>query len=361
MRVSYLKLMFVVAMLAGSLLAVGQTRRSGSKKPAATTTTKAAAQAKAIGAWVNFSGGEDVNKIAADAKNLYISMNYTKRLVVIDKTTGELSAINADNDISSVAVARGTCYYYVVEEGIYSYNSATGKTEGPLFGLEPSSDGLMMIGLEASSDGRYLFCNGQLVDLTAGRVVSTPGLGCISAIAVNNLGGVYTSNTNALYTPLDGETMEVSSIGTSVACFFPDNEAGVTYYCLDQGFGVTPLAPEEKGVKRLYPSFQTEHNIAKFITRDDAGNFIVSTNFDGIGFGGKNIDDPFRMERRIASGVKNEYGSELFYSGGNDYIAPDGQGNIIFGSKGYACILIYNPKGIQGYANLKGKAVRFKK
>lgn len=359
MRLSNLKIMFVVAMLAGSLIAAGQARRAGSKK--STATTKTAAATKAIGAWVNFSGGEDVNKIAADAKNLYVSMNYTKRLVVIDKTTGELSAINADHDISSVAVANGVCYYYVVDEGIFSYNSATGKTEGPLFGLQPSSDDMMMIGLEASSDGRYLFCNGQLVDLTAGRVVSTPGLGCTSAIAVNNLGGVYTSNANALYTPLDGETMEVSSIGTSVACFFPDNEAGVTYYCLDQGFGFTPLAPEVKGVKRLYPSFQTEHNTASFITRDDDGNFIVSTNFEGIGFGGKNIDEPFRMERRIASGVKNDYGSELFYNGGHDYIAPDGQGNIIFGSKGYACILIYNPKGIKGYANLKGKAVKFPK
>lgn len=352
---------FILALLilttAGTVF--GQTKRatrkpSGKAAIAKTSATKASTS-KAIGAWINFNGGEDVKKIAVDSKNVYVAMRYTKRMVAIDKTTGKLKSIEADHEVSSVAVAGDKCYYYVDREGIFRYEAATGASEGPLFGFVPE-DWYAPEDLYASQDGHYLICGNVLVDIVEGRIVSNPGGGS----AVNNSGGVYISSPEAYYVPLGGEKYQVSRLGTAVRQFYPDTVAGNVYYCMSDGLGVTPMVPERQtGVKKVQTNFETEHNVALFLTRDDDENFVVATNMEGIGFGGKSIEDPFRMDNKIASGVKNQWGTELFYSGGDDYIAPDGQGNLIFGSSGYAFVFIYNPKGINGYAELKGKAVRF--
>ncbi|MDE6796176.1 MAG: hypothetical protein K2J63_12850 [Muribaculaceae bacterium] len=352
--------LYLVLMLAvGSIFGQNRTKRSVSKQSVKTAASKAtgtkAADTKAIGAWVNFNGGEDVKKLAVDSKNVYVAMRYTKRMVAIDKTTGALKAIEANHEISSVAVAADKCYYYVDREGIFRYDAATGTSEGPLFGFTPE-DWYGPLDLYASQDGHYLICGDYLIDVVEGHIISKPGGGA----AVNDLGGVYRKSPEAYYTPLDGETYQVSRLGTAVRQFYIDTMTGNVYYCMADGLGVTPIVPNPQiGVKKVQTNFETEHNVALFITRDDEGNFVVTTNFEGVGFGGKSIEDPFRMEKKIASGVKNQWGTELFYTGGDDFITPDGQGNLIFGSDGYACVFIYNPKGINGYADLKGKAVRF--
>ncbi|MDE5585868.1 MAG: hypothetical protein K2I92_05940 [Muribaculaceae bacterium] len=351
------KIILTLVMMAMAGAAFGQAK-SATRKSAGKSTVKKAASAKpvsskAIGAWVNFNGGEDVRKIAVDSKNVYVAMNYTKRMVAIDKASGKLQSIEAGHEISSVAVAADKCYYYVDREGIFRYDPATGASEGPLFGVEPD-DWYSPKNLYASPDGRFLICGDELVDIAQGHVVSKPDGGS----AVNNLGGVFRSSPEAWYTPLGARAYQVSPLGTAVRQFYLDTVTGNVYYCMADGLGVTPMVPQS-GVRKVQTNFETEHNVAMFITRDDEENFVVTTNFEGVGFGGKSIEDPFRMEKQIASGVKNQWGTELFYSGGDDYIAPDGQGNLIFGSSGYACIFIYNPKGINGYADLKGKAVRF--
>ncbi len=332
-------------MMATAGIVFGQAKGASRKAPAT----------KAIGAWVNFNGGEDVRKIAVDSKNVYVAMNYTKRMVAIDKTTGELKEITAEHEISSVAVAADKCYYYVDREGIFSYDAVTGTSEGPLFGYKPE-DWYSPKNLYASPDGRFLLCDDYLVYIEKGAIVSKPGSGS----AVNNVGGVYKHNPEAWYTPLGRETYQVSPLGTAVRQFYLDAVTGSVYYCTAEGLGVTPMVPRPgAGINKISTNFETEYNVAMFITRDDEENFVVSTNSEGIGFGGKSIEDPFRMEKKIASGVKDKWGTELYYSGGDDIIAPDGQGNLIFGSTGYACVFIYNPKGINGYSGLKGKAVRF--
>lgn len=347
-------LSFALMLAVGSVFGQTKAKRASGKQPVKTATSKAAAT-KAIGAWINFNGGEDVKQIAVDSKNVYVAMRYTKRMVAIDKATGKLTAIEADHEVSSVAVAADKCYYYVDQEGIFRYDAATGASEGPLFGFTPE-DWYAPLDLHASHDGHYIICGEVLIDVAEGCVVSVPGRG----EAVNNLGGVYQSSPEAYYVPLGEGAYQVSRLGTSVCQFYLDTVTDNVYYCMDQGMGVTPMVPQPGvGVKEVSPGFQTEYNHALFITREDEGDFVVTTNFGGIGFGGKSIEDPFRMEEKIASGVKNQWGTELFFSGGDNVIAPDGQGNLVFGSTGYACVFIYNPKGINGYSDLKGKAVRF--
>ncbi|MDE6553208.1 MAG: hypothetical protein K2K98_09675 [Muribaculaceae bacterium] len=339
---------------AGSVYGQTKAKRATGRQPAKTAASKPAAT-KAIGAVINFNGGEDVKQIAVDSKNVYVAMRYTKRMVAIDKTTGKLKSIEAGHEVSSVAVAADKCYYYVDREGIFRYDAATGASEGPLFGFTPE-DWYAPLDMYASQNGRYLVCGEALIDIEEGHIVSVPGRG----VAVNNLGGVYMTSPEAYYAPLDGNSYQVSRVGTSVRSLYIDSDSDNVYYCMDQGMGVTPTVPQPGvGVQKVSPSFQTDSNYALFMTRDDEGNFVVTTNFGGIGFGGKSIEDPFRMEEKVNTGVKNQWGTELFFSGGDNVIAPDGQGNLIFGDSAYACVFIYNPKGINGYSELKGKAVRF--
>ena len=329
------------------------TRKAGGKAPAKKTATAKAAAPKAVGAWVNFNGGELVEKIAVDSKNTYVCMKYTKRLVAIDKATGKLQEIKADHEISGLAVAADKCYYYVVDEGIFRYDSASGTTEGPLFGVK--SDWSRPESLEASQDGRYLLCGNNLIDLTEGRVVTNNR----SGEAVNNLGGVYSSSPEAWYAPLGRQAYQVSRLGSAIRQFYPDTVTDNVYYCTSEGLGVTPMVPQpEAGLKKIQTNFETDFNVAMFITRDDEGNFVVTTNSEGIGFGGKSIEDPFRMEKQIDTGI-SVYGMKRYFSCGDCYITADGNGNLIFGPDSSSYIFIYNPKGINGYTELKGKIVQF--
>lgn len=351
-----IKIILIMSLLLAFGSVSGQTKakKTTGKKPVKTAASKATGT-KAIGAWINFNGGEDVKQIAVDSKNVYVAMRYTKRMVAIDKATGKLKSVEAEHEISSVAVAADKCYYYVDREGIFRYDAASGTSEGPLFGFTPE-DWYAPLDLYASRDGHYLICGEYLIDVVEGRIVSKPGGGT----AVNDLGGVYRRSPEAYYTPLDGNAYQVTRVGTAVRQFYIDPVTGNVYYCMSDGLGVTPMVPDpESGVNKVKTNFETEHNVALFITRDDDGNFVVTTNMEGIGFGGKSIEDPFRMEQKVASGVKNQWGTELFFSGGDNIIVPDGQGNLVFGDGSYACVFIYNPKGINGYTDLKGKAIRF--
>lgn len=360
------KIILAVMLLAIPSICFSQTKKKPRKPTAKTATTKAtnisktprsgANAQKAIGAFVFLNGGEDVRRIAVDSKNVYITMIYTNRMVVIDKATGKLQEVKANHDISSVAVAGDKCYYFVVDEGIFRYDPATGSSEGPLFGVTTDWGNTEM--LASSQDGRFLLCGENLIDLVEGRVVSVQK----SGEAVNNVGGTYSAIPEAYYTPLDGATYQITPLGTAVRQFYPDVTTGNVYYCMAGGLGVSPMVPQPvNGVKRLNLSFETDMNNIMFITRDDEGNFVVSTNFTGFGFGGKSIEDPFRMESKIVTGIKDRWGSTLDYSSGSSYIIPDGSGNLIFGSLASPTVFIYNPKGIVGYEELKGKAVYFEK
>lgn len=344
---------FVIVMMMALVVvsAFGQTR-TGAKaaqkgKPVAS---------KAIAAVINFNGGEDIAKLAVDSKNVYVAMKYTKRMAIIDKTSGKITEVKADHEISDVAVAADKCYYYVDQEGIFRYDAASGATEGPLFGYQPE-DWYAPEKLNASPDGRFLLCGEYLIDVPAGRIVSKPGSGS----AVNNMGGVYIMSPEAYYVPFGEGSYKVTPVGTAVGQFYLDEVTGNVIYCMSDGLAVSPMVPQPGvGVKKVATSFENEYNQASFITRDDEGNFVVTTNLEGIGFGGKSLEDPFRMENKISTGVKDQWGySEIEYSGGGQYIVPDGNGNIVFGSEAYACVLIYNPKGVNGYTELKGKATRF--
>lgn len=331
------------------------TRKSTGKAASAKTATAKKATPKALGTWITFNGGEFIRKIAVDSKNVYVAMMDTKRMVVIDKTTGKLQNVMADHGISSVAVASDKCYYYVDREGLYRYDSTTGASEGPLFGITPP-DWKSPKQLHASPDGRFLLCGDALISISEGRIISEPGNG----EAINNLGGVYISNPEEWYVPLSRERYQVSALGTAVRQVYPDTVSGNVYYCTAQGLGMTPMVPQpEAGLKSIPTNFETEYNLAMFVTRDDEGNFVVSTNAEGIGFGGKSIEDPYRMEKDIPTGIKNEWNYEIKFPGSGEMIFPDGQGNLIFASDSSGRVFIYNPKGLNGYAELKGKAVKF--
>lgn len=348
------KIILTLIMLATAGMVFGQTK-GGARKSAAKAASAKTAATKAVGAWVNFNGGELINKIAVDSKNVYVCMKYTKRLVAIDKTTGKMSEIKADHEISGVAVAADKCYYYVDREGIFGYDAATGNSEGPLFGFIPD-DWYSPENLYASPDGRFLLCGDLLVDITEGRAISKPGSGS----AINNLGGVYISSPEEWYAPLNQQKYQVSPLGSAVRQVYPDEVTGNAYYCTSEGLSETPIVPQpQSGLKKINTNFETEYTLALFITRDDEGNFVVSTNSKGIGFGGKSIEDPFRMEDKIDTGI-SVYGMKRYFTGGGDtYIVSDGNGNLIFGPDSSAYIFIYNPKGINGYADLKGKIVDF--
>ena len=346
-----IKVILALMMMASVGLAFGQARKGGKIASAKTTPVKA------VGAWVNFNGGELINKIAVDSRNVYVCMKYTDRIVAIDKTTGKMKDIKAAHEISGVAVAADKCYYYVDREGVFSYDAAAGTSDGPLFGIRPE-DWYAPKSLEASQDGRFLLCGEVLVDLTKGVAVSEPGSGW----AVNNLGGVYIASPEAWYVPLEQRKYQVSRLGSAVRQFYPDVVTGNVYYCTSEGLAVTPMVPQpESGLSKISTNFEKDYNLAMFLTRDDDGNFVVSTNFGGIGFGGKSIEDPFRMEEQIDTGI-SVYGMKRYFTGGSDtYIVSDGNGNLIFGPDSSSYIFIYNSKGINGYADLKGKIVTFDK
>ncbi len=232
----------------------GQTRtKKATAKPAAKT-----AATKPIGAWINFNGGEDVSKISVSSKYVYVAMKYTKRMVAIEKTTGKLKEIKANNEISGVAVAADVCYYYVDREGIFRYDPETGSSEGPLFGIVPE-DWNSPKDLFARPNGKYLLCGDILIDIPEGEVVSQPGVGC----AVNDLGGVYIKNPEAWYAPLGEDRYKVSAVGTCVHQLYPDAVTGNVYYCMDEGVLFTLVAPPAgAGVTRIQISFETGMNIS---------------------------------------------------------------------------------------------------
>lgn len=308
-----------------------------------------------IALWVNFNGGEDIRSMAHDDKNVYLSLAYAKRMIVIDKTTGKISEVRADREIKSVAVADNKCYYYVDGMGLFRYDAATAQSEGPLFGLEGSYWEFEEI--EVSPDGNFLRYGEFVVDLRIGEIVGRPGGG--RRTAVNNLGGAYSSTPEPHYCPLGGEDFEISSKAV-VHDIFPDGVTGNTFWCCEQGVGYTPMVPEAgAGIKRVsIPGLEDKNYIPHYITRDDEGNFVITTNI-GIIFGGKTLEDTAKLVDRLKTGVKNQYGSELSLDYFGGLVQPDGNGNIIFGSEGYACICIYNPKGLKGYSEIRGKAVKF--
>lgn len=342
------RLFCMIAALA-AFIAVAATAQT-KKKTAAPKSTSAP-----IAAWVNFNGGEDIRSIAHDDKNVYIAMLYTKRMVIIDKATGNLSQISHDNDIWDVVVANNKCYYSVTDEGVFLYDPATGESSGPLFDLPADKIGRNRK-MTASPNGNYLLCDGFIIDLREGNTV---GWADGMETAVNNIGGAYLSHPEPNYIPLDEDEYVISGKAV-VNCIYPDAVTGNTFWCCEQGVGVTEMVPApNSGIKRIrIPGIDDPYMIPKHISRDDEGKFIITTN-RGILFCGKTLDEEATFVESLKTGVKSEYGRELTLNYFPGLAEPDGMGNIIFGDTNYACICIYNPKGLKGYTTLKGKAVRF--
>lgn len=341
----------LVLIAIGVNIASAQSSRRTAGKTAAKTTASAP---KAL--WINFNGGEDVRSMAHDDKFVYVTMNYTHRMVIIEKATGKLSEIKHDNDIWSVVVAHNKCYYAVVGEGLFHYDSVSGKSEGPVFGTD-DFDGGVGKDLAVSPDGNYVYCDESVIDVQAGKIVSHPGKG--RTIGINNVGGAYIAVPEPNYCSLDGAEYNISPKAV-VHAIYPDAVTGNTFWCCEQGVGVTEMVPVAgNGIKRIsIPGIDDPNIIPHDIARDDNGNFVITTN-KGIIFGGKTLDDNATFVEKLKTGVKNQYGSELSLDYFGGLVAPDGMGNIIFGSDGYACICIYNPNGLKGYSELKGQAVRF--
>lgn len=351
------KIILTALLLALPCMVFGQAKKATRKPTAKSAASKAAqsktAASKAIGAFVFLDGGEDVKSIAVDSKNVYVTMIYSKRMVVIDKATGALQNVIANRDITGVAVAGDKCYYFVDDDGLYKYDPVSGSSEGPLFNLDPYKVRSDLFA--TSQDGRFLLCGEYLINVDEGRVVSDKS----SGEAVNNLGGVYSAIPEAYYTPLDGERYKVTPVGTAVSQIYPDVVTGNVYYCMADGLGVSPMVPQPlNGVEKLNTGIEKDLNNIMYITRDDEGNFVIYTNFEGFGFGGKSIEDPFKMEKKIVSGVKDQWGYARDYTSGSSIIIPDGSGNLIFGSTSSPTVFIYNPKGIEGYSELRGKFVQ---
>lgn len=342
----------VITALTG-IIATAQTKSRTASRSGVKTQTSATSKSP-MALWVNFEGGEDVWSIACDSENVYVTLAYSKRMVIINKATGKLSQIEKDNEISKVVVACNKCYYFERNEGLYRYDPVTGESEGPLFMLPDRYDSGELMAV--SPDGNYLMCDNNIVDLRLGTIVGdTPGG---RVIAVNNIGGAYISEPPALYQPLEEESYTVSERAVAHD-IYPDPITGNTIWCCDAGLGITPMVPEaDAGIERVVvPGMEDEHLIPLSITRDDDGNFVFTTN-KGIAFGGKTLEDPAKLSEKIPTGVKDRYGTELNLSGEN-FITPDRLGNIVFGNKNWSCLCIYNPKGIKGYTELRGKAVKF--
>ena len=338
----------LIAILA-AFIAVAATAQTKKKTTAAKTAPAP------IAAWVNFNGGEDIRSIAHDDKNVYIAMLYTKRMVIIDKTTGKLSQITRDNDIWDVVVANNKCYYSVCDEGLFTYDPATGESSGPLFDLDPDRVGRNRK-MTVSPNGDYMLCDEFIINLREGTTV-----GWVEGMesAVNNVGGVYVSHPEANYKPLGNDEYSVSNKAV-VNSIYPDAVTGNTFWCCEQGIGFTEMVPAPgSGIKRVkIPGIDDPYMHPKYISRDDEGKFIITTN-RGIIFCGKTLDEEATFVESLKTGVKSEYGRELTLNYFSGLVEPDGMGNIIFGDTNYACICIYNPAGLKGYSALKGKAIRF--
>lgn len=339
----------IVISIVAALFAVAATAQN-IKKPAAAKQGSAP-----IAAWINFNGGEDIRSIAHDDKNVYIALLYSKRMVIIEKATGKLSQISHDFDIWDVAVANNKCYYSVADQGLFLYDPLSGKSSGPLFNLPPDRIGRNRK-MTVSPNGDFLMCDEFIINLREGKTVGrAEGM----ETAVNNIGGAYLSHPEPNYKPLNENEYFISERAV-VNCIYPDAVTGNTFWCCEQGVGVTEMVPPPaSGIKRIkIPGIDDPYMHPKHISRDDEGNFIITTN-RGILFCGKTLEEKANFVESLKTGVTNEYGRELTLNYFPGLAEPDGSGNIIFGNTNYACICIYNPKGLKGYSALKGKAVRF--
>lgn len=306
------------------------------------------AKSKATSTLIGFNGG-DVRAMAADSRNLYVAMAWCSYLAVIDKASGSMSKIESENEIKSVAVADGLCYYYVASKGIYSYDSATKTTAGPLFGITPESDSFSEAQMAASPDGKYLYCDGWVINLLSGKATEASGG---SSAAMNNLGGLYFGNPAAMYQPLAADAYKLST-AVSVQSIFADPVTGNAYFCCDGAVGCTPAVPEaEAGLRRVKSLGDLKID---GMARDDAGNLIFALR-DGIAIGGATTDDPVKTYTPLLTGI-TEYGMELKLSAAT-IVMPDGEGNIVAASQHGSTIVIFNPKGLEGYSAIRGKAAR---
>ncbi len=353
-RSKQLLLLLAVVLLGINVASAQSKGRTATRK----ATTKTAAAAPASGAkalWINFNGGEDVKSIACDDKHVYVTMNWTRRMVIIEKATGKLSQIKRDNEIFSVVVANNKCYYTVVGEGLFSYDPVTGESTGPLFGIDQFSANIGT-DLAVSPDGNYLLCKESVVDLRTGEVDYTFRGGRITA--VNNVGGAYISLPDPFYCYPETGDYYISRSDV-VHGIYPDALTGNTFWCCEEGVGYTEMVPPaNSGIKKVtIPGIETQY-IPLNITRADDGNLVLTTT-QGIIFGGKTLEDKAVLVERLKTGLKDQYGSELSLNYFNGVVTPDGMGNLVFGSPGYAYVCIYNPDGLKGYTELKGKAVRF--
>lgn len=321
--------------------------------PSASAQKRTAATAAAPKcAWVSFENHSDVWQVAADRTNVYVALAWTKHLAVIEKKTGKMSKITADNDIQAVVTAGDKCYYFVVTEGIFSYDPATGLTQGPLFGIEPGYDTFSQYRMSVSPDGNYILCCGTLVNLATG---ATAEASSGSPQALNNLGGVYFGNPEACYSP-GGESGYVISGNVVVNDIFADPVTGNAYFSCEQGVGFTPEVPVENAGLTRVKSLADERVFA--VNRDDAGNFIFCVD-GGIAVGGKDINDPLTPFKPLDTGIKSGYVDLMVNYTSAKIILPDKSGNILIGCPASGSLVIFNPKGLMDYGSLRGKATSF--
>lgn len=310
---------------------------------------KKAASKIPVAVMINFPGGNDVKNMAADSRNVYVSLKWCKFLAVIDKATGAVSKIDSPKEITSVAVANGKCYYHIVSKGIFSYDPATKKSAGPLFGIESPDDSMYSPDMSVSPDGHYLLCDRYVIDLIVGAVVGEVFEGS-SVKAVNNLGGVYVGNPEARYFPLgaDGYLLTDKVVVHNI---FADPVTGNAYFACEQGVGWTPEVPvADAGLKRIK---ELQEYQVDCVGRDDKDRFVFGLR-NGMAIGGVTPEAPLKVYTPLKTGII-QYGMDLKLDH-VDRLARDGQGNILAASMNI--LVIFNPEGVKGYSTIRGKAIQ---
>lgn len=302
-------------------------------------------------AWISFENSSDILQIASDSKNVYVALAWTKYLVIIDKNTGSATKLPANNDVHAVVTSGDKCYYFVATKGVFSYDPATGQTDGPLFGIKASEDTFSVSKMAVSPDERYLLCSDNVVDLTTGEKKASD---MSSTVALNNLGGAYLGRPEACYCPAGGESFTISN-RVVVEDIFADPVSKNAYFCCEQGVGFTPEVPKEDAGLTRVKSLGEERVYC--INRDDAGDFIFGID-GGIAIGGKNLEDPLTVFKPLNTGIKEGFVDLNVGSSSARMITPDKSGNILIGCPYSGTLVIFNPNGLKGYTALRGKCSR---
>lgn len=347
-------LILVAVLAAGIAMAVTPRKKTSRSTPARTTAGKSSPAGKARCAVIRF-GYDDLRAVAADDRNVYVTAAWCKKLYVIDKASGAIKEVEHPEEVQSVAVAGGKCYYYVAMKGIYTYDAVTGQSRGPLpFNLELPLDSSYQGTLVASPDGSYLWISyggiaPSIIDMRLGRIVGRASQEGYWE-ALNNSGGAAIGTPSAIFAQPDGKTYTISD-NVVVRNIYSDPLTSQFIFSCEEGVGYTPWIPvPDAGMKRI----QAWQELGVMcVNRDDSGNFIFGLK-DGMALGGKTFGDPVKVISPFKTGVADQYGTEISMTTFR-MILPDGKGNILAASIWNNCLVIFNPDGLNGYSAISGK------